>query len=90
MLPVQTTEGPAENSEAFLFSIFNGVLVAGADPRHTPDISGVQGKMVAGVNPQHALPPKKRQDSLGTHVRNPLNLLFNAYDITDVRKKSAL
>jgi len=46
--------------------------------------------MVAGANPQHALPRENTQDSLGAQVRNPLNLLFNAYDITDVRKKSAL
>ncbi|WP_143738101.1 hypothetical protein [Erythrobacter donghaensis] len=65
-------------------------VVAGADPRHNPDIQGLQGKMVAGANPQQALPPEKRQDSLGAHARNPFNLLFNAYDITDVRKKSAL
>jgi hypothetical protein len=65
-------------------------VVAGADPRHNPDILGLQGKMVAGANPQHALPRENTQDSLGAQVRNPLNLLFNAYDITDVRKKSAL
>lgn len=47
-------------------------------------------KLVAGANSQQALPPEKRQDSLGAHARNPFNLLFNAYDITDVRKKSAL
>ena len=46
--------------------------------------------LVAGANPQHALPSEKGKDSLGAHARNPFSLLFNAYDITGVRKNEHL